>query len=390
MFIIPCSHVHHDSDRYCTTCSRPITSRRFIGDYIPGIGHQKQTKKRDFIPLQLHHHHATIICTRLRPRSLDHPSCFYWIPSDQARLNFASRLSAISTMLDKTSNLPYLLQLPQELRDHIYSYTVITNKVIHEYTKELPRLWELRISHLPTTPQLLYVSTLISADYKQFCLDTFFKAKILISTNALTSALPIQLSTGRAKSLLDLCPNLIIQASADWKWWVGFTSASFPLMLEEELLPKLPPKTSIELICRLVGRSIFVPDHLGSPRTEANLRSFFEHTVPLPTNSSSSTTKAEARKSKITKTLILEHEPLSDIFGAGAASGLPGFRDHLNRCGAQLPENDGWNEECEIDLEPILQWILAPPAASTLLSDSGQRFIKGEERATVWSIIGKE
>lgn len=167
-------------------------------------------------------------------------------------------------------------------------------------------------------------------------------------------------------------------------------------MLEEELLPKLPPKTSIELICRLVGRSIFVPDHLGSPRTEANLRSFFEYTVPHPINSSSRTSSPskvkaeETRKPKITKTLILEREPLSDIFGAGAASGLPGFRDHLNRCGAQLPETDGWNEECEIDLEPILQWTLAPPAASTPLSDSGQRFVKGEERATVWSIVEKE
>ncbi|QDS71965.1 hypothetical protein FKW77_001176 [Venturia effusa] len=287
-------------------------------------------------------------------------------------------------MLDHTSELPYLLQLPLELRDQIYSYTIKTNEVIHEYTNDVPRLWELRISHLPTTPQLLHVSTLISADYKHFCIKTFSKAKILISTNALTSALPNHLSTGRAKSFLDQCPNLIIQASADWKWWLGFTSASFPLMLEEELLPKLPSKTSIELICRLVGRSVFVPGHLGSPRTEANLRSFFQHTVPVPILSCSTSARP-----KITKTLILESEPLSDIFGAGAASGLPGFRDHLNRCGAQLPEGDGWKDECETDLEPILQWTLAPPAASTPLNDSGQRFVKGKQRATAWSIIEK-
>lgn len=284
-------------------------------------------------------------------------------------------------MLDRTSNLPYLLQLPQELRDQIYSYSIETNKVILEYTKELPRLWEIRVSHLPTTPQLLRVSTLVSADYRQFCLDTFSKAKILISTNALTSALPIQLSTGGVKSLLELCSNLTIQASADWKWWVGFTSASFPLMLEEELLPRLPPKKSIELVCRLVGRSIFVSGHLGSPRTEANLRSFFEHTVPLP--------PAIATRPRITKTLILESEPLSDIFGPGAASGLSGFRDHLNQCGAQLPSTDGWKDVCDSVLEPILQWTLAPPAANTPLSDSGQRFVKGEERATVWSTVEK-
>ncbi|TID20987.1 hypothetical protein E2P81_ATG05615 [Venturia nashicola] len=283
-------------------------------------------------------------------------------------------------MLDKTSTLPYLLQLPQELRDHIYSYTVETNRVIHEYTKESPRLWEIRVSHLPTTPQLLYVSNLISADYRHFCLDVFSKAKLLVSTNALTSALPVQLSTGRAKSLLHLCPNLIIQASADWKWWVGFTSANFPLMLEEELLPKTPPKKSIELICRLVGRSIFVPGHLGSPRTEANLRSFLEHTISLPLS-------ATATRPRLTKTLILENEPLSDIFGAGAASGLPGFRDHLNQCGAQLPEMDEWKDICEVELEPILQWTLAPPAAGTPLSDSGQRFVKGERRAVVWRIV---
>lgn len=286
-------------------------------------------------------------------------------------------------MLDKTSTLPYLFQLPQELRDQIYSYTIETNKVINEYTRELPRLWEIRVSHFPTTPQLLYVSSLISADYKHFCLDVFSKAKILISTNALTSALPAQLSTGRSKSLLDLCPNLIIQASADWKWWVGFTTASFPLMLEEDLLRKLPPRNSIQLICRLVGRSIFVPGHLGSPRTEANLRSFFEHTIPLPLPCPDTATGP-----RITKTVILENEPLSDIFGAGAASGLPGFRDHLNQCGAQLPEMDGWKETCKVDLEPILQWTLAPPAASTPLSDSGQRFMKGEQRATVWSAVG--
>ncbi|KAE9987465.1 hypothetical protein EG327_003822 [Venturia inaequalis] len=283
-------------------------------------------------------------------------------------------------MLDKTSNLPYLLQLPQELRDQIYSYTIENNKVVHEYTKDLPRLWEIRVSHFPTTPQLLYVSTLISTDYKHFCLDIFSKAKILISTNALTSALPAHLSIGRAKSLLDLCPNLIIQASADWKWWVGFTSATFPLMLENDLLPNLPPKTSIKLICRLVGRSIFVPGHLGSPRTEENLRSFFEHTLPLPLC-------AITPRPKITKTLILETEPLSDIFGAGAASGLPGFRDHLNQCGARLPGADGWMDACGVDLEPILQWTLAPPAASTPLSDSGQRFMKGDQRAVMWSVF---
>jgi hypothetical protein len=282
-------------------------------------------------------------------------------------------------MLDKSSTLPYLLQLPQELRDLIYSFTVSENTMILEYNKELPRLWEIRVSHLPTSANLLYVGTQISADYKQFCLDTFSKSKILISTNALTSALPTQLSQGKPRALLELVPNLVIQASADWKWWIGFTSASFPLVLEEGLLPKLSPRTSIELVCRLVGRSIFIPAHLGSPRTEGNLRSFFSHKVPLSASSTGTPV--------ITKTLILEREPLSDIFGAGAATGLPGFRDHLNICGANYPETHGWARECEVELEPILQWTLAPPAPSTPLSDAGHRFVKGEARATVCQAV---
>jgi hypothetical protein len=291
-------------------------------------------------------------------------------------------------MLDKTSKLPYLLQLPQELRDLIYSFTVSENKLILEYNKEVPRLWELRVSHLPDSTNLLHVSSQVSADYKQFCLDTFSKSKILISTNALTSALPTQFSEGRPRALLELVPNLIIQASADWKWWIGFTSASFPLALEEELLPNFSPRSSIELICRLVGRSIFIPGHLGSSRTEGNLRSFFSHKIPLPRISSLFYSPSGILKGlKITKTLILEREPLSDIFGAGAATGLPGFREHLNKCGATFPETDKWTKICEVELEPILQWTLAPPGMSTPLSDAGHRFVRGEARATVCQVL---
>jgi hypothetical protein len=282
-------------------------------------------------------------------------------------------------MLDKSSKLPYLLQLPQELRDLVYSFTVSGNTSILEYNNELPRLWELRVSHLPTSANLLYVSTHISADYKQFCLNIFSKSKILISTNALTSVLPTQFLQGRPRAILELVPNLVIQASTDWKWWIGFTSASFPLELEEGLLLKLSPRTSIELVCRLVGRSIFIPSHLGSSRTEGNLRSFFMHKVPL--------SASPIRTPTITKKLILEREPLSDIFGAGAATGLLGFRDHLNICGANFPETNEWARECEVELEPILQWTLAPSASSTPLSDAGHRFVKGEASAAVCQAI---
>jgi hypothetical protein len=274
-------------------------------------------------------------------------------------------------MLDKTFKLPYLLQLPQELRDLIYSFTVVENELVLKHNKDT-RLWELRVSHLPTSTNMLYVSTQISTDYKQFCLDTFSKSQILISTNAMSDPLPIQFLEGGSRALMEMIPHLIIQASADWKWWIGFTSASFPLVLEEELLSTFSPRASIELICRLVGRSIFIPGHLGSSRTEANLRSFFSHAVSL-----------SSEGTKIIKTLLLEREPLSEVFGPDPATGLPGFRDHLNVCGARFPETDEWAEECEVNLEPILQWTLAPPASSTPLSDSGHKFVKGEARATV-------
>jgi len=112
---------------------------------------------------------------------------------------------------------------------------------------------------------------------------------------------------------------------------------------------------------------------------EENLRSFFSHKVPLLASPIGTPT--------ITKTLILEREPLSDIFDAGAATGLPGFRDHLNMCGANFPETDEWARECEVELEPIFQWTLAPPASSTPLSDARHRFVKGEARATVCQAV---
>jgi hypothetical protein len=161
-------------------------------------------------------------------------------------------------------------------------------------------------------------------------------------------------------------PNLIIQASADWKWWVGFTSAPFSLTPQGELIWTLSPKKSIELVCRFIARTTFIPGHLGSARAEANIRSFFEHDIllhtPYPT--------AVNLETKITKKLILEREPLSVVFGIGAATGLSGFRDHLNRCGANFPDIDEWMNESEMALEPILQWTLAPFPYHTPLSDA--------------------
>jgi hypothetical protein len=248
-------------------------------------------------------------------------------------------------------------------------------------------LWEMRISRY-IEPALLYVNCQISTEYHRFTRQLFSKSKLLISTNALNSSLPLEYLNRRARALLSIIPHVIIQAVADYRWWIGYTTARWPLRFISELVPFLGNSTTIELICRWVGNYIYLPRIFiaGPGIHEANLRGFFHYKIPLPNPlhnrevdlpSSKSAAASAEQISHLTvlKTLIIELCTLKNIFGGGIQGSdiaTDGVRDMMNRNGAQFPSDTDWIEMCTRPLDPILGF---PLVAGNIGGDKTQAIV---------------
>jgi hypothetical protein len=265
----------------------------------------------------------------------------------------------------------HFLELPRELRDHIYSFLGTRKDILlAEYTQE-SRVWEVHISHYPAEHALLLVSQQISSEFTAYAYRLFSASKLLVSTNAMTSAIPEQIKSRRVRHLLSRVPNVVLRAMADSKWWVSYSQAQWPHHLLDQIWPLLGICTSIEFISQLVGGYIFIPSNLRQNPSKASitLRDFFEYQIPqalfLPS------------KPHVIKTLVLEQGPFESAFSERDPSRLQNdFRSILNAGGAKFPETWDWFDSCMRTLDPLL--------CRSRLSRSLERY---HSRAVVYRVV---
>jgi hypothetical protein len=243
----------------------------------------------------------------------------------------------------------HFLELPCELRDHIYSLLDTRNNILlAEYTQE-SRVWEVHISQYPNEHAPLLISQQISSEYTAFAYRLFSASRLLVSTNAMTSAIPEQIKSRRVRHLLSRVPHILLRAMADSKWWVSYSQAEWPHHLVGQIMPLLGTCTSIEFISQLVGGYIFIPSNLRQNPTKPSitLRNFFEYQIPPAI-----LFKSEPR---VIKTLVLEQGPFESFFGEQDPCRLQNdFKSIMNTSGAKFPEACHWFGNCTRPLDPLL------------------------------------
>jgi hypothetical protein len=272
-----------------------------------------------------------------------------------------------------------LLELPRELRDHIYSFLAERgNTLIAAHVQE-SRVWEVHISHYPNAHALLLVSHQVSSEYISSAHRLLSNSKLLVSTNALTSDLPCAIKTGRVRSLLSHVQHIVLRAMADSKWWVSYSRAEWRSHFVDQIWPLLGACTSIELISQLVGKYVFIPRHWRQnlSETSSTLRGFFAYKIPPALSLHSNLGSRRVTPSTLVKTLVLELAPFEPLHGNQDPHALrSAFRDIMTAGGADFPDTPAWFGDCTTTLDPLL--------CQSRLSESLLRY---QYRAAVYSVV---
>jgi hypothetical protein len=282
----------------------------------------------------------------------------------------------------------YLLELPRELRDYIYSFLPVAQNALIAERSHASCVWEVRVSAYPNENAPLFINRQMSSEYSAFINRLFAKCKLLFSTNALTSPPPWEIKHRRIRALLTRIRYVVFRGLADWKWWVSYSQASWPHTVFDRFWPHLLSCTTIEFACQLVGRSVFIPNglliggFLGAARKNAS--EFFEYKVPRDFlhaqhcyhQTESKPTPGIPEALRVKKTLVLEPGPFEPMIGEEDPSHRQAvFRDVMNSAGARFPVTDDWYAQSIQTLDPLI--------CQSHLSTSLERY---NYRAAVYSV----